>query len=94
MEFKIEIKNMERHPVTGFVTTVRFLTTVTDGDKSISYPGASVFYFREHDVIPFEELTKEIVLEWVVKDVNFAFLESELKNQINYSLINGVPWKD
>lgn len=94
MEFKIEIKNMERHPVTGFVTTVHFLTTVTDGDKSLSYPGASVFYFREHDVIPFEELTKEIVLEWVVKDVNFAFLESELKNQINYSRINGVPWKD
>lgn len=94
MEIKIEITNMERHPGTGFVTAVHFACTVCAGEKKITLPGSSSFTLRENDFIPFKDLTKDIILGWIEKDINFSFLENEFQKSVDYVPVTGLPWSE
>lgn len=92
------ISNLERETSDGFVFTAHYTVNATDGTYgAMSY--SSVGFERPDNLIPFEELTEELVVEWVKERLgedSVTGLEQSLINQIEEQAqptkISGVPW--
>jgi hypothetical protein len=63
-EFTWNIANLERHTADGVVFTVHYTVNAEDGTYSAGAYG-SVGFERPESLIPFDELSKEIVIDWV-----------------------------
>jgi hypothetical protein len=96
MEFNWRIVNLDRKTSDGFVITVHYTVTATDGDYSASTYG-TVGYTQESDnFIPFDNLTPEIVTGWVQTSLGKDTVEESLTTQIeaqkNPVQVSGLPW--
>lgn len=93
MEFKIN--NLERHTSNGVVTVVHWTVTKTDGD-AVGSIYSSLAVTEGETVIPFEELTEEIVVEWVKASLDLvateAALDAQITEQKTPSKASGLPW--
>jgi hypothetical protein len=96
--FTWRIANLERETADGFVLTAHWTLSAEDGTYASSAYG-SVGFERPDKLIPFADLTEEMVIGWV-KDAfgaeKVAEIEAALQNQIDEqrhpSKAAGVPW--
>jgi len=93
------IANLERETADGFVFTAHYTIDVEDGTyRSGAY--GSVGFERPENLIPFADLTEEMVIGWVkdalgsekVFEIGQALL-AQLEEQRHPSKAAGVPWQ-
>jgi len=95
------IANLERHTSNGICYTVHYTVSASDGVyQSSAYGSIGLEAPAEGDpVIPFSELTPEIVTGWVkdkfgeekISEIHSA-LESQILEQRSPSKASGLPW--
>jgi hypothetical protein len=99
---EIDILNMDYTVPGGVVKTLHWGASMTDGEyKSFVYGSMELSDKNPNDptFIPFEQLTKDEVVSWVIGMLGggISCLESNLIEQINSqknpSVSNGVPWE-
>ena len=91
------VAQMERHTADGIVFTVHYTVGANDGTYSSSAYGSIGLEQPEGDVIPYADLTPELVIGWVQEKLNVAEIEAALQAQIDEqrspSKAAGVPWQ-
>ena len=91
------ISDMNRLTSDGFVVTVHYNVSATDGTYSANTYG-TVGYTEQpgETYIPYDQLTEAVVVGWVQnslgKDTVEASLQSQINAQINPMQIAGLPW--
>jgi len=98
--FTWAIANLERETADGFVFTAHHTIAANDGTYSSSAYG-SIGFQRPDNLIPFADLTEELVVSWVKEalggDEKIAEIEAALQAQIDEqrapSKAAGVPWQ-
>jgi len=91
------IAQMDRLTADGFVVTVHYNMSATDGTYSANTYG-TVGYTQQpgETYIPYDDLTQDIVVGWVQnalgKDTVEASLQGQIDAQINPVQESGVPW--
>lgn len=96
--FEWKIANLERETDDGFVFTAHYTVNASDGVYTSGAYG-SLGFERPDNLIPFSELTEEIVIGWVkekfgeekVVEIEAA-LQSQLDEQRHPTKAAGVPW--
>ena len=88
---------MERHTADGIVFTVHYTVGANDGTYSSSAYGSIGLEQPEGDVIPYADLTPELVISWVQEKLNVEEIEAALQVQIDQqrtpTTAAGVPWQ-
>jgi hypothetical protein len=91
------ISDMNRLTADGFVVTVHYNVSATDGTYNSSTYG-TVGYTEQpgETFIPYDQLTEAQVVGWVQtslgKDTVEASLQSQINAQINPVQQSGTPW--
>jgi len=96
--FTWNIANLEREVVDGYVYTAHYTIDAKDDTYSAGAYG-SIGFERPETLIPFADLTKEIVVGWVkdalgtekVTEIEVA-LQGQLDEQRNPTKAAGLPW--
>ena len=81
-EFKWSIGTLERKLDDGFVVTVHWRASATDGDYSASTYGTVGYTQGEESFVPFDNLTEETVIGWVKESLDAEIVEASLASQI------------
>jgi hypothetical protein len=96
--FSWRIANLERETADGFVFVAHYTISASDGTYSSSAYG-SIGLERPDNLIPFDQLTEDIVVGWVKDkfgDEKVAEIEAALQAQIDEkhapTKAAGVPW--
>ena len=91
------IAQMERHTADGIVFTVHYTVDANDGTYSSSAYGSIGLEQPEGDVVPYADLTPELVISWVQEKLNVEEIEAALQAQIDQqrtpTTAQGVPWQ-
>ena len=95
------IANLERHTADGIVFTVHYTVAANDGTYASSAYGSIGLEQPEGNVIPYADLTPEIVILWVQDklggDEKVAEIEAALQGQLDEQAAPtkaaGVPWQ-
>jgi len=94
------INTLERETADGFVFVCHYTVAANDGTYSSSAYG-SIGFERPDNLIPYADLTEEIVIGWVKEglgDEKVAEVEAALQAQIdeqrNPTKANGAPWSN
>jgi hypothetical protein len=99
--FEWAVAQIERHTADGIVFTVHYTVAANDGTYSSSAYGSIGLEQPEGDVIPFAELTPEVVIGWVqdklggeekVTEIQAA-LQAQIDEQRAPSKAQGLPWQ-
>lgn len=92
------IANLERETADGFVYTAHYTVDATDGTYSAGAYG-SIGFERPENLIPYKDLTKEQVIEWVKEALGEdkvleigQILLAQLEEQRQPTKQTGVPW--
>ena len=97
--FTWAIANLERETSDGYVFTAHYTISANDGTYSAGAYG-SVGLERPESLIPFDDLTEEVVIDWVkeaiggeekVTEIETA-LQAQLDEKHAPSKAAGVPW--
>tara|TARA_B100001939_G_scaffold147507_1_gene127778 strand:- start:437 stop:745 length:309 start_codon:yes stop_codon:yes gene_type:complete len=94
------INTLERETADGFVFTAHYTIAAKDEAYSAGAYG-SVGFERPETLIPYDDLTLDMVVEWVKEAIGgpekVAEIEAALEAQINEkrtpSKANGTPWQ-
>jgi hypothetical protein len=97
--FTWHIANLDRETADGFVMTAHYTVTAEDGTYSSGAYG-SLGFERPDKLIPFADLTEELVIGWVqdafgaekVTEIEAA-LQAQLDEQRHPSKASGMPWQ-
>jgi hypothetical protein len=97
--FTWNIANLERETDDGFVFTAHYTVSAADDAYSSSAYG-SIGFERPESLIPFADLTEDLVVGWVKEalggDEKVAEIEAALQSQINQqrtpTKASGKPW--
>jgi len=98
-QFTWRIANLERETADGLVVTAHYTVTAEDGTYSSGAYG-SLGFERPDKLIPFADLTEELVIGWVqdafgaekVTEIEAA-LQAQLDEQRHPSKASGMPWQ-
>ena len=100
-EFTWGIAQLERHTADGVVYTAHYTVAANDGTYSSSAYGSIGFEQPDADnIIPFADLTPELVIGWVqeklggdekVEEIEAA-LQAQLDEQHAPTKAQGLPW--
>ncbi|MEK9923522.1 MAG: hypothetical protein VW521_11695 [Rhodospirillales bacterium] len=93
------IANLERETADGFVFTAHYTVSATDGEAYSAGAYGSIGFERPETLIPFDDLTEEIVIGWVkeklgeeqVEQVETA-LQSKIDEKRAPTKASGTPW--
>ena len=89
------ITNLDRNTADGFVTTAHWTASAVDGEHTASVY-STVSWPVDEPQIPYDNLTAQIVLEWVWKSVDKTATEAALLEKINIKknpvTASGRPW--
>jgi hypothetical protein len=95
-EFNWYIDNMERQTSDGFVVTVGYTISATDGEYTCATTGTVNYKQSGSPLIPYEDLTQDIVIGWVQDLLGKKAVEDRLQNQIESqkrpATLPGLPW--
>ena len=95
-EYTWTINQMERLTVDGYVTNAHYTVTAKDGVNSTFCYGTVGFVDRPETMIPYDELTKEIVIGWVQTSLGKENIEASLQSQLGALAApvsaSGLPW--
>ena len=90
------IAQLERHTADGIVFTAHYTVDANDGTYSAGAYGSVGLEAPEGNVIPFADLTPEIVIGWVQDKLNVEEIEAALQAQLDQqrtpTTAAGVPW--
>ena len=97
------IAQLERESSDGYVFTAHWTVNATEIVEDQTYTAGSYgsigFERPEEDLIPFEDLTEELVVSWIQEKLGeeqVTNMETSLTNQIQEqkapSKLSGVPW--
>jgi hypothetical protein len=97
--FTWAIANLERETGDGYVFTAHYTISANDGTYSAGAYG-SVGFERPESLIPFDDLTKEVVIDWVKEAIGGeekvteieAALQAQLDEKHAPTKASGVPW--
>ena len=97
--FTWHIANLERETADGFVLIAHWTLSAADGTYASSAYG-SLGFERPDKLIPFADLTEELVIGWVqdafgaekVTEIEAA-LQAQLDEQRHPSKASGMPWQ-
>jgi hypothetical protein len=97
--FTWHITNLERETADAFVMTAHWSLSAEDGTYSSGAYG-SLGFERPDKLIPFADLTEEMVIGWVkdafgaekVTEIEAA-LQAQLDEQRHPSKASGMPWQ-
>jgi L-aminopeptidase/D-esterase-like protein len=100
MTTTFKISQMDRATADGFVQTVHWTASQTDGDFTAStYSTASFTKSDDMNLIPFETLTEDMVIGWVKASLGEegvaavdAALAAQIEAQKNPVTATGTPW--
>jgi hypothetical protein len=92
-----KIQQMDRLTSDGFVVTVHYNVSATDGTYSANTYGTVGYQEQPGETYtPYADLTEQQVVGWVQnslgKDTVEASLQSQIDAQINPVQESGVPW--
>ena len=95
------IAQLERHTADGIVFTAHYTVDAKDGTYSAGAYGSVGLEAPEGNVIPFADLTPEIVIGWVQEKLGGeekvaeieAALQAQLDEQHAPSRASGLPWQ-
>ena len=99
--FTWNISQLERETADGFVYTVHYTVNASDDAYSSGAYG-SIGLERPDTLIPYSDLTEEIVLGWVkeklggdekVQEIESA-LQAQLDEQRTPTKASGIPWSN
>jgi hypothetical protein len=97
--FTWKVAQLERETSDGYVFTVHYTVDAKDDTYSAGAYGSIGLERPEGDMVPFADLTEEMVIDWVKKkfgDEKVAEIEDALQAQIEEqhqpSKAAGVPW--
>jgi hypothetical protein len=91
------IPQMDRLTSDGFVVTVHYIVSATDGTYNASTYG-TVGYTQQpgETYIPYADLTEAVVVGWVQNSLGQATVEASLQGQIDAQINpvqeSGTPW--
>jgi len=90
------IANLERAQ-DDYVTIVHWRVTGDDGTNTASSYGTVSFQQEEgEEIIPFADLTEEMVMGWMFEKLNKdeveAAVQAKLDELANPPLVSGLPW--
>ncbi len=97
-----DIANMERTISDGIVYTVHYtVTRFEDGEQVGAYGSLGLEPPAEGTAIPYANLTKETVIQWVknkfgeekVQEIESA-LSSQIQEKLNPTKSSGTPWTE
>ena len=90
------IVQLERTTVDGIVFTAHWTVAANDGTYASSAYGSSGLEQPEGDIIPYSDLTPELVIGWVQDKLDVPVIEAALQVQLDEqhapSKAAGVPW--
>ena len=90
------IAQLERHTADGIVFTAHYTVDANDGTYSAGAYGSIGLEAPEGNVIPYADLTPEIVIGWVQDKLNVEEIEAALQAQLDQQRTPttdaGVPW--
>jgi hypothetical protein len=94
------IVQLERETADGYVFTGHYTVDANDGTYSSGAYGSIGFERPEGEMIPYADLTEEIVIGWVkdkfgpekVAEIEAA-LQAQLDQQRHPSTAQGMPWQ-
>lgn len=95
--FNWQVVQMDRLTSDGFVVTVHYNVTATDGTYTANTYG-TIGYTQEpgESYIPYADLTQDIVVGWVQTSLGQATVEASLQSQIDLQMNpvqeTGLPW--
>jgi hypothetical protein len=95
------IANLERETSDGYVYTAHYTVAANDGTYGSSAYGSIGLERPEDEMIPYADLTAEIVIGWVKEKLGGeekvaeieAALQKQLDEQRSPSKAAGVPWQ-
>ncbi len=94
--FTWHIAQLERETADGYVFTAHYTVDANDGTYKAGAYGSLGFDRSEEGMIPFADLTEEIVIGWVKERLDVeqieAALQSQLDEQRHPSKASGLPW--
>ena len=98
-EFKWAVANLERETQDGYVFCAHYTVDASDGTYSAGAYG-SVGFERPDNLIPYADLTEEIVVGWVKEALGgaekVAEIEAALQQQLDQqhapTKAAGLPW--
>ena len=97
--FTWAIANLERETADGFVYTAHYTVNATDGEAYSAGAYGSIGFERPEELIPFDDLTPEIVINWVKEKLGeeqVEKVETALQSQIDEkrapTKASGTPW--
>ena len=93
------VAQLERETADGYVFTVHYTVNAADGTYSSGAYGSLGLERPESDMVPFADLTEEMVIGWVkdkfgaekVAEIEAA-LQAQLDEQHAPSKAQGMPW--
>ena len=90
------IAQLERHTADGIVFTVHYTVAATDGANTAGCYGSIGLEQPEGDIIPYADLTPEIVIGWTQDRLDVAAIEAALQAQLDEQAApikaTGLPW--
>jgi hypothetical protein len=98
--FTWAVANLERETADGYVFTVHYTVNANDGTYTAGAYGSIGLERPEEDMVPFAELTEELVIGWVKEKLGGdekvaeieAALQARLDEQRAPSKAAGLPW--
>ena len=97
--FERGIAHIERHTADGIVVTVHYTVAANDGTYASSAYGSIGLEQPEGEVIPYADLTPELVIGWVKEKLTEekvteieAALQAQIDQQRTPTTAQGVPW--
>ena len=91
------IAQLERHAVDGIVYTAHYTVDANDGTYSAgAYGSIGLEQPDPNNIIPYANLTPEIVIGWVQDRLNVEEIEDSLQAQLDEknspTTATGLPW--
>jgi len=98
--FKWAIANLERETADGFVFTAHYTINADNGVYTSGAYGSLGLERPEDEMIPFSQLTEEIVVQWLkdkfgeekVAEIEAA-LQAQIDEQQSPTKAAGMPWQ-
>ena len=96
--FSWTIAQLERTTADGIVTTVHWTLSANDGTYASSAYGSIGLEQPEGDIIPYADLTPELVIGWTQDKLDVPAIEAALQAQLDEQAAPtkaaGVPWNN
>ena len=96
-----KVSQLERESSDGYVFNAHWSVNATETVKDQTYSAGSYGSIGlerpEEDLIPFEDLTEELVISWILDKLDVETYETSLQSQLDEqkapSKLSGVPWQ-